>query len=298
MTDAPRAVLDVGSNTIRLLVARVENGEVRSVLDQSEFVRLGSGVDATGELQPDRIAAANAAIRTLADAARGAGADEVTGIATSAVRDARNGRDFTDRVARETGVKIEIVSGEREAYLTYLGATIGISIDGGALVSDLGGGSAELIHADRSGVRWAVSVPLGSGRLSERFVTADPPRREDVTAIENHVREVLEGLPEAEVNRLILTGGTATHIGWLAGAKGEIQVLGIDDVSRVLDELLSRPSAQIVAQFGVKAERAEVLPAGVAAVRTIAQYYDNREMVVTLHGIREGALLDASQAGG
>jgi exopolyphosphatase / guanosine-5'-triphosphate,3'-diphosphate pyrophosphatase len=286
------AVLDVGSNTIRLLVARVSEGNVDTVLDQSEFVRLGAGVDASGKLQPERIQAAIATIARMNVAARELGADKFIGVATSAVRDARNGGDFVRRVREETGVEIEIISGEREALLTYKGAALGISVEDGAIVCDLGGGSAEIIHANAAGIQWSVSEPLGSGRLSERFVHHDPPRAEELSELRAHVVSVLERRPHANIQSLILTGGTATHLGWLAGAEGKVQELTREDIDRVMSIVGSLPVSHVVAEYGVKPERAQVLPAGIAALQAIEEYYKPDRVVVTQHGIREGALLD------
>jgi exopolyphosphatase/guanosine-5'-triphosphate,3'-diphosphate pyrophosphatase len=286
------AVLDVGSNTIRSLVARVSAGNVDTVLDQSEFVRLGAGVDASGELQPERMQAAIGAISRMNVAARELGADKIIGVATSAVRDARNGGDFVRRVREETGVEIEIISGEREALLTYKGAALGISVEDGAIVCDLGGGSAEIIYANAVGIQWSVSEPLGSGRLSERFVHHDPPHAEELSELRAHVVSVLDRRPHVQIQCLILTGGTATHLGWLAGAEGKVQELTREDIDRVMSIVGSLPASHVVAEYGVKPERAQVLPAGIAAIQAIQEYYSPDRVVVTQRGIREGALLD------
>src|SRR5579859_7994294 len=138
MTDrAPRAVLDVGSNTIRLLVARLGDAALEPILDQSEFVRLGREVDRTGRLQEDRQQVGVRTIGELALQARINGADGVRAIATSAVRDAENGPEFVQRVKDATGVEIEIISGEREAELTYRGAVLGLDVRHGVIVCDL-----------------------------------------------------------------------------------------------------------------------------------------------------------------
>jgi len=291
----PYAVLDVGSNTIRLLVARLHEGKLQPVDDQSEFVRLGRGVDKTGELDPDRQRAALQTIATLAGQARSLGADGVVAIATSAVRDAANGERFAQLVKESTGVELEIISGEREAYLTYMGATLGIPIESGAMVCDLGGGSAELIHADKSGMRWATSVPLGSGRLTERFLRHDPPTAEEQDRLAAYVRSVLEDLPAARVEVAILTGGTATHLAWLAGRDGMIEHVDSRTVEQVMAILSSEPASEIVSRYDVKPERAQVLPAGVRALQTLAQYYAVDHIVITRHGIREGTLIDYLQ---
>lgn len=303
----PYAVLDVGSNTIRLLVARPQQGELEQLLDLSEFVRLGLGVDKTGELRPDRKQAALEAIETLANRARSVGAKHIVAFATSAVRDAANGEDFIRRVKETAGVEVEIISGDREAYLTFLGATMGLDIGAGAIICDLGGGSAELIHADASGMRWATSEPLGSGRLTERFVHHDPPTPEEHDQLAAYVRSVLQrlprpgtsltprrgGVPAAQVELAVFTGGTATHVAIIAGLQGTVETTVPTTLDRVVDILTSHPASEIVSRYNIKEERAKVLPAGAMALQTIAQYYHADRIVISRHGIREGAILDS-----
>lgn len=292
------AALDVGSNTIRLLVAEAQGQSLVPVRDESEFVRLGLGVDTTGELDPERERVAVRAIERLADIARDLGAMSLPAIATSAVRDARNGQAFIERVREATGVEIRIITGEEEAELTYLGATIGISLDAGTIVVDLGGGSAEIVAAGEAGIRWARSVPLGSGRLTERFIDQDPPGAEAVQRLKRHVDDVLAGLPEAQIQRAILTGGTATHIAILAGrniTEGSSLCFAPGVIDDALKVLCSRPAADIVREFSVRSERAAVLPAGVAAISAIINYFSVVDVVITRQGIREGVIRAAQQ---
>jgi exopolyphosphatase/guanosine-5'-triphosphate,3'-diphosphate pyrophosphatase len=286
------AALDIGSNTVRLLVAEPKGGGITPVLDDSEFVRLGRGVDGTGALDPERMDAALSAISRLAKEAREAGAGEIVAIATSAVRDARNGEAFARRVRDETGIDVQIISGNRESELTYLGATLGLEIQSGAIICDLGGGSAELIAADASGMQWEQSVQLGSGRLTERFVQHDPPQPDELDAVAACVDEVLRGLPSAQVETAIFTGGTATHLAFLARVEGSPVSLDLDTVRQVVDTLLTHTAAEIVAQYNIKPERAQVLPAGVRAVQAIAEHYGVEPITITRSGIREGALID------
>ncbi|HLJ66582.1 MAG TPA: hypothetical protein VKX16_04400 [Chloroflexota bacterium] len=289
-----RSALDVGSNTIRLLVADVDGNDIAPVVDDSEFVRLGLDVDATGRLRDDRQDAALAAIHRLAARAAEAGAPDTVAIATSAVRDAINGEAFAERVRRETGINLQIISGEREASLTYRGATSGVAVGGGVIVCDIGGGSAEIVHGDESGIRWSSSLPLGSGRLSERFVHHDPPAVDEIDALKDFVRVQLAALPAADTATLIFTGGTATHVALLAGEEGPTATISIRAVGEVATEVDTVAAAQIVEKFGIRPERARVLPAGVATLQTVAGQYGAPEIVISRRGIREGALLDST----
>lgn len=299
MVSNPQGALDVGSNTIRLLVAAYEDGALIPIRDDSEFVRLGLGVDKSGELNPGRERVAIHAIGRLATTARELGVERLLAIATSAVRDARNGQAFVQRVREETGVEVRIISGEEEATLTFLGASQGIPLAGGALIVDLGGGSAEIITASEEGMRWARSMPLGSGRLTEQFMHRDPPSADEVGQLRRHVDTLLEGLPSTEVRRAILTGGTATQIGPLTGDPSHRTTplhLRPEDVDRALHVLCTHSAEEIVREYGVRTERAAVLPAGIAALSEIIHFYRIAEVLVTNHGIREG-VIEAGQRG-
>jgi exopolyphosphatase / guanosine-5'-triphosphate,3'-diphosphate pyrophosphatase len=295
---APRAALDVGSNTIRLLVARVSHGSFEPLVDESEFVRLGKGVDASGRLQEDRMVAAIEAIRTLVARASGLGADAVIAVATSAVRDASNRVEFVHRVAEATGVKIRILSGDEEARLTYLGAVLGNPVIDGTIICDLGGGSSELIFASPRKMEWARSLQFGSGRLTEQFVHHDPPAAVELEEVRRRVRELLLDLPEARATDSVLTGGTASHIGYLLGKGGDQIRLDAGDLERVLTLIRTKTVDELVAEHGVRRERAEVLSAGITAATAIVEYYGTPRITITQRGIREGAIVDSLQVAG
>lgn len=299
MSDSsPCAVIDVGSNTVRLLVAVPHGGELSTLIDDSAFVRLGSGVDETGALNPERERAAVEAIERMAALARSLGANPVLSIATSAVRDASNRNGFIQEVRQRSDVEVEVISGEREAELTYRGATLGMEVEGPVIVCDLGGGSAELIHADESGMRWARSLPLGSGRLSERFVRHDPPHAAEQEDIRSYVTSELRRLPQARADTVVLTGGTAKHVAFLAGAEGTKVVLDRGALDRVQHLVCSLSAEAVVERYGVEPERARVLPAGITALQAIAAYYEASQVVITWQGIREGTIVDYLERAG
>jgi exopolyphosphatase/guanosine-5'-triphosphate,3'-diphosphate pyrophosphatase len=289
---APRAALDIGSNTIRLLVARFSHGNLVPIDDASEFVRLGKGVHASGLLQEDRVAAAIEAITSLEARATELGAEGVIAIATSAVRDASNRDEFVRRVHDATGVRIRILSGDEEARLTFLGATLGNPVEDGAVICDLGGGSAELIFATSTGIEWARSLQLGSGRLTEQFVHHDPPGDGELEGVREHVRGLLRDLPEARATATILTGGTASHIAFLLEKGGDQIALRTGDLEQVVTLVRSQSVDHLVEDHGVRRERAEVLPAGVTAAAAVVEFYGTEHITITRRGIREGAIVD------
>ncbi len=290
------AALDIGSNTIRLLVARPAERTLETVLDDSRFVRLGKGVDASGKLDPEREAAALAAIAELVKEARALGVENVRVVATSAVRDASNRQEFVDKARTELDLNIEVLSGEDEARLTYLGATLDMRIEGRVLVSDIGGGSVELISAEGGQVLWDKSLQLGSGRLTELFVHHDPPTDEERQHIGARFQEALRSLPSAAPDTVVFTGGTASHVAYLSGCSTSSCRISLSEVRKVEESVYSLPAAEVASKYAIKPERAEVLPAGVTSLLTIAAFYQTDPIRTTRGGIREGVIIEALQS--
>lgn len=289
-----RAAIDVGSNTIRLLVARVEDGTLAKILDDSRFVRLGSGVDASGFLNHERKEAGIVAIRELLSVAKELGCTDVRAVATSAVRDASDGRDYVERIKEETGLDIQIIGGDEEARLTYTGATAGIELKGKNLVCDLGGGSCEVIVASESGIRWSQSFQLGSGRLSEKFIRNDPPMEDERAAVHDLVLRTLRARgASGDAGVAIFTGGTATYIAHLLELSDDVVDVKPAQLEAVERTVYSERAAAIADRFHVRTERAAVLPAGITAIRAIAEWSDAGRLRITRNGIREGVILSA-----
>src|SRR3712207_3427373 len=190
------SVIDVGSNTIHLLVGEVDGGEVLPVTGEKVSARLGAGVERKGRIEAERLELAAEAISLFAKIAALNGAPGPTILATSAVRDAENGSELAERVRELTGLKMRLISGEEEAALGFRGAVsaIGGSWEGPALVVDLGGGSAQLIVGEPpGGPLMQVSLPLGSNRTTERFVENDPAKKRELRALDEHVKGVMPG---------------------------------------------------------------------------------------------------------
>ena len=183
------AALDIGTNTVVLLVADVTAAGLTPLFGRSKTARLGAGARADGTLAPESIARAVAAATEFVAEARSADVAAIYMIGTAAVRDAPNRDDLLRQIEREAGVACRVVSGDEEADLTFLGATAGESLDGALAVGDIGGGSTERIVAVNGTIRERRSLPLGSGRLTERVEPHDPPTRAEAdTACASPVR--------------------------------------------------------------------------------------------------------------
>lgn len=286
------AAFDIGSNSIKMTVARRKNGGIEEIAKRSETARLGQGVDASGELAGDRMAAALDALERFVKVAREAGAGRLIGVATEATRTARNGQAFLDRVRDQTGIELTAISGEREAELTFLGLDGVIDLTGDVVVADIGGGSTEVIAAKDRAVRWSASFPLGSGRLTERLVANDPPTRTELDRCRQEAQRQLGAAPldRASRPRLFITGGTGEYVFRLIPASVAADAAAIGGV---LDLLAMISSTELAEGLSIAQARAKVLPAGVAVVRAVIDLANPSSIQAAQSGIRRGLLLAA-----
>ena len=287
------SVIDVGSNTIHLLVGEVDGSEVLPVTGEKVSTRLGAGVEKKGKIEPGRLELAAEAISLFAKIAALNGVAEPTVLGTSAVRDAENGLELTERVREITGLKMRLISGEEEAALGFRGAVsaVGTSWEGPALVVDLGGGSAQLIVGEASsGPLMQVSLPLGSNRTTERFVENDPPKKKELRALDEHVREMMPGWGLSQRVSVVAVGGSAR-----AMLKITQDSLTVERMRRLALEISDRPSAVLAREHGLAPERARVLPAAITTLAAILEHFDKDRLTVARGGLREGTLLTLAE---
>lgn len=299
MTDASArvaAAIDIGSNSIKMSLGRMsENGKLEEFGQVVDVVRLGQGVDRTGELDPERMEAAISTLRRFATEARAAGAADIVGVATEATRAARNGETFLERVRRDTGIDVRVIDGEEEAALTFRGLATDTDLGGHIVVADIGGGSTEFVVANDGVVLGARSTPLGSGRLTERFVSSDPPTPEALTQIQAEADGVIERLarslklPRGDSVRLIVVGGTGEY---LARMTAQERTLDRRAVQNVLGKMTVLNAAELAEIIEAPEARARVLPAGVAIVAAIAARVLATRIETARSGIRSGLLLE------
>jgi exopolyphosphatase/guanosine-5'-triphosphate,3'-diphosphate pyrophosphatase len=273
-----------------MTVGRWTPDAVEEIAARSETVRLGQGVDQTGELAADRMAAALAVLREFSRFAREQGAVRLVGVATEATRSARNGQAFLDRVEAETGIELTAISGQREAELTFLGLDGVVDLSGEVIVADIGGGSTEIILARDRQVRFAKSFPIGSGRLAERLVRHDPPTSDELVAARAFAVSVLGEAPFTAScgGRLYVTGGTGEYSFALIS---EREHAGGGTFDQLLDQLRHIPTKQLAEKLAIAEARARVLPAGVAVARAVIELARPSEIQPARSGIRRGLLL-------
>jgi exopolyphosphatase/guanosine-5'-triphosphate,3'-diphosphate pyrophosphatase len=273
MTSQTVAAIDCGTNSLKILIGSVlPSGAVDVVLRDSRVVRLGQGVDTTGELDPAALERTFAALDEFAEVVRAHGVptERIAFCATSATRDARNAAVFTDGVRERIGVTPRVLSGEEEAALVYAGTMAGRTADGTVLAVDIGGGSTELVLGEAE-PRAAVSMDIGSVRLHERHLRSDPPTADEVAACVADIDEHLDGsgVDVASAAQVIGTSGTVKTIacGVLGLASYDREAfdgaeLAIDDVHDMCDRLVAMSVDERKALPYMHPGRADVIGAG------------------------------------
>lgn len=301
------SVLDLGSNSFRLLVADVEpNGAIRPLLRERELLHLGGDVAASGTISPVAAERAVAAVQHLTDLALRTGADRSIVVATSAIRDAANRAEVVDRLTTAAGSPVRVLSGEEEARLGFLGVAASVALpDGPHLVLDLGGGSLELTVGQGLSVEWSASVDLGVSRLHAELARSDPLATSDVAAIRRRIEDALRPLAgQVASNRpvaTVLVGGPHRSIAQLIGARhlswqpptlnqlvipaAEIHALGQELVELDIDGRRGVP--------GMKESRVAEMSTAALIVSTTLGLLDVEEATVSYWGLREGTILDA-----
>ena len=294
------AALDCGTNSLRLLVADVDGTGKRDVHREMRVVRLGEGVDRTGELAPQALERVRAALVDYATTAAALGAETTRLVATSATRDASNAEVFVSLVRDVLGIAPEVVTGAQEAALSYDGATRGLDpADGPFLVVDVGGGSTEVVLGEGGTVQAARSVDVGCVRLTERHLVDDPPTAAQVRAAEQDVDAaldlVLEDVPVEQARTLIGLAGSVTTVAALAlglpaydPARIHLSRIGAQQVRDVTAALLAMPRAHRAALPVMHPGRVDVIGGGALVLRAVVDRVRAAEVLVSEADILDG----------
>jgi len=290
--------VDLGTNSTRLLVADIEDGRVAEVVRRLAITRLGEGVDVNHELLPAPIARVHAVLDGFAREAAELGSEHVLAVATSAVRDASNGPDFLRGLGERYGWATQLLDGEAEAETTFRGVTSDRTLAAGTLLVDIGGGSTELLVGGPDGVSFAMSLQAGCVRLTERFLTSDPPSTAELGAAGAHVRTLLPALAPASAIGVAGTVTTVAAIDLELDAYDAARIHGHrisrDAVERVLADLSVLPLADREHVAGLEPARAPVIVGGLVILREVMARYGLREIEASERDILHGAALAAA----
>jgi exopolyphosphatase/guanosine-5'-triphosphate,3'-diphosphate pyrophosphatase len=312
-----RAVIDVGTNSVKLLVADVSGHQVNPVWEGSEQTRLGTGFYETRRLHPDAIARTAAAVATFASIAREWKAGSIRVIATSAARDAVNPQELVAAIERDSGLKVEVISGNREADWAFEGVQTDPRLAfHPLLLLDVGGGSTEFILGHGKHNQFRASFPLGTVRLLEKLPHSDPPKAEELAACRQWLQDFLDGQvrpalepamrretrlhPDAESVRLVGTGGTTSILARMEAALENFDreriegiCLGRARLDWHVNHLWSLPLTRRRQIVGLPPDRADVILTGVAILEAVLGEFGFSELHVSTRGLRFAAVRDA-----
>ena len=295
-------VIDIGSNSGRVLVARVRSAAHLDVVgDARSPLRLVRDVARAGELSRDTIDRTLRIVRGFVAVAESSGAERTVAVATAAVREASNGDELIQRTREELGIPVDIADSDEEARFGFLGAVHGLPVQDG-IVLDVGGGSLQLIHFRNRVLERSWSLSLGALRLSDRFLKSDPPTRGEMRALKEHVYAKLEGAgikPLQGDERMLGTGGTIRNL-----AKVDRRMRGDYPISRLHAYVLDRrrldgvssllsgtPAKNLAAVPGLNADRADSIVGGALVVQAVMDRLLAAELTVAGYGLREGIAL-------
>ncbi|MRG92910.1 Ppx/GppA phosphatase family protein [Polyangium spumosum] len=302
------AAIDIGTNSVLLLIAEPRGGELVPILERATITRLGQGVDATRALAPEAVTRTLDCLAAYGEAMRAAGVSRVAAVGTSAMRDARGGDAFRAEAKARLGVEPRVVSGREEAELTFEGALSGLGLSGPVTVFDVGGGSTEIVTGDAaSGLARATSLDIGSVRLTERHVKSDPPTAAELEAVRADVRAALSSAGFPPSGALVGVAGTVTTLAAYARDVFPYDASRVHGARMSRDEVVSAVGSlaamRLEARRGlrtVKPERADVIVAGGVIVEEVLAWAaearplgtpgvdSSVELVVSDRGVRWG----------
>jgi exopolyphosphatase/guanosine-5'-triphosphate,3'-diphosphate pyrophosphatase len=309
------AAIDVGSNTIRLLIGDIEGRKIIDVYSDRKVTRLGNLVDKTGRLQDENMRASLAVLKEYSSVLRKYGVEHVRVVATSAMREASNSDSFVKEVLDKTGIQIEVIPGEREAELTLKGVLFsfhdicpGRSISG--FIVDIGGGSTEwILYGDE--LLEMGSIPVGVIKLTRQFIKTDPVSRSDIADMDSEIVSLLQGLKPRVGNyihrdmRFIGTAGTFTTIasvdlGLEAYSRDKIHLhrISLEKLRAMSEKLLPLPLEKRKKVEGLDPERADLIIPGLQFTIKVMDFFRFDELTVSDYGLLDGLLSEIKETVG
>jgi exopolyphosphatase / guanosine-5'-triphosphate,3'-diphosphate pyrophosphatase len=292
------AAIDCGTNSLRLLISDIDaDGRARDVERCMEIVRLGQGVDKTGRLHPDALERTERALRAYKEMMDRAGVERTRMVATSAIRDARNADRFREMVVGVLGQEPEVVSGDEEARLSFMGAVRGLPA-GDYLMVDIGGGSTEFVRGDQADVRAAISVDIGAVRMTERHLHTDPPELSEMDSAAQEIGLAVEHALEAvrgPYTTLVGLAGSVTTVTAIALGLTEYQPdrihhaqISRQEVAHVTAGLAEMTREQRTHIGAMHPGRVDVIVAGALILRTIMEKTGAQSVLASEHDILDG----------
>lgn len=284
------AAIDIGSNTTRVLVAEPEDGQLRKVMEQRAYTRIGKDVTrGRGEISDEKLDEVIDVVDTQVRLARELGARQIRIVATAAIREAANSSHARDRISDGCGIPVDVLSDHEEGRLSFIGATkaLGHPVEGEIAVVDVGGGSSEVtLGTIADGVSQVHSFPIGSGVLAEELIENDPPGPGEIRKLRERIEDFFADVQLDHPDQAVAVGGSATSLRRLVGA-----VLEYETLERGVRVLTSDPAAEVAKRFELDPRRVEMLPSGVLLLEQFTQML-GQPLQIGKGGLREGVILE------
>lgn len=289
---------DLGTNTLKVTHATVtSDGELSEMIHASDTVRLGYGIETTGRIEQERFDACLAFLREQEEIGRAYGAEAFIGVATEALRIASNGAELLHRIAEETSWQIEIITGVREAELTYLGLKDGVPAGIDCAIVDIGGGSTEAVIIRDGVVTNQQSLPIGSGRLADRFFQNDPPGHTAVQSAVTAATDVVAALEDSsdQVLFVMLAGGSGLFMNQLIEQLWSEPPFDLATLRKLGEHLSTVEAEDTVRRIGIPHARAQVLPGSVAVAIAVMERLQSAFATGVPSGIRMGLIREYAE---
>jgi exopolyphosphatase / guanosine-5'-triphosphate,3'-diphosphate pyrophosphatase len=283
------AAIDIGSNTTRLLVAEPQDGQLRKVMEQRAYTRIGKGASKNGKITAEKIAEVAEVVTTQVRLAQEMGAEVIKVVATAAIRDAKNQSKVVKAIEEGAEVKVDVLSEEDEGRFAFIGATksLGHPVEGRIAVVDVGGGSSEVIFGTvAGGVEKVRSFKVGSGSLVEELLESDPPAASEIRRLRDKIDDIFDDVEFEAPDQAVAVGGSATSLRTLVGA-----VLEYETLERAVRVLSSDEITEVAKRFELDPRRVKLLPAGVLLLEKMSELL-GQPLQIGRGGLREGIILD------
>ncbi len=291
-----KASIDIGTNSTRLLVADVTDSDIDTIFMQEKITRLGDGISKSGHLSPEAMERVIKTLETFKETAEKHKAAEFKVFTTSAARDAVNRQDFIGLVKERTDLTCDIISGDKEARLSFLGVMSDMATDNRIAVCDIGGGSTEIILAQKNNIQSTTSIDIGSRRLTRLYIKSDPPSSREIRQIKDHASSLINA---RRVDQVICVGGTATTLGMIdAGLSAETvhhHILTLQNLKKIVHQLASKTIDERKAVPGLNPERADVILAGAIIILQILDKFQVDHTMISTRDLLFGIFLDKAK---
>lgn len=293
--------IDIGTNSMRLLIANYEDGRLLNREKYVNTTRIGQGVDSEGYITEDAIERNLNALKKFSDIAMEKGCKSIFCIGTSALRDSKNGLEFVNLAKEQTGIDVEIISGEEESNLGFIGVLEGLENNKDILVIDIGGGSTEFILGGLDGIKFIKSENIGALRMTEKFLKEDPICEEEFEDmykfISETINKTLEKLNGKDIKSIVGIGGTITSV---SAINQKLEVYSMDKIhsseiyQKELDIILQNLKKMTLNDKknikGLQAKRADIITAGVTILNIIMKKLEKQNIIVSEYDNLEGLL--------